>query len=258
MYKVWVALVTDGLFYIPTLLRNTEIDKGRQSLMGKKVSLPRSNVVGFGASENSFKSLRFDCPLLFSDNRKEKAEEAAQGSGFTLLHQAAFNNADYTFVEDLIRFGAWRRSFQMNLPILIIGNLERSILTERFAPGTMRSLEREGYVTAQDIARNRGYDQLALLLEPRIHHPIPREILEKLELRVHDVMRTVVGTSVRATLVFPLIKKRIHMTESSQISKYGIRLPQLCVMTEMNVSKPSLWVPIPGMYGVSNSVIQLR
>ena len=74
-------------------------------------------------------------------------------------------------------------------------------------PGTMRSLERDGYVTAQDIARKRGYNQLALLLEPRIHHSIHRDILEKLELGVHDVMKTVAGTLVRYFGVSPLIEK---------------------------------------------------
>ena len=45
-----------------------------------------------------------------SDRKIATAEEAADGSGFTLLHQAAFNNADYEFVEHLIELGAWRRS----------------------------------------------------------------------------------------------------------------------------------------------------
>lgn len=78
----------------------------------------------------------------------------------------------------------------------------------------MRSLEREGYVTAQDIARGKGYDKLARLLEPRIHHPIPRDILEKLERRVHDLMRTVAGTLVRYLIVSPRSQERGQVTKS--------------------------------------------
>lgn len=51
-----------------------------------------------------------------SDWRAATTEEAANGSGFTLLHQAAFNNAGYEFVEYLIELGAWRRSLQVKTP----------------------------------------------------------------------------------------------------------------------------------------------
>ena len=36
-----------------------------------------------------------------------------------------------------------------------------------------------------------------------------------------------------------------------KIERHAIRLPQLCVMTEMTGDMPSLWIPVPGMYGVS-------
>ena len=36
-----------------------------------------------------------------------------------------------------------------------------------------------------------------------------------------------------------------------EIERHTIRLPQLSVMTEMAEDMPSLWMPIPGMYGVS-------
>ena len=43
-----------------------------------------------------------DCP--------DKREEAENASGFTVLHQAAFNNADPEFVQMLVNYGAWSRS----------------------------------------------------------------------------------------------------------------------------------------------------
>ena len=60
----------------------------------------------------------------------------------------------------------------------------------------MRSLKREELVTAQDIARRKGYTELALLLEPKIHHPISKEILDKLEHHVHQLMKTAAGNMV--------------------------------------------------------------
>lgn len=43
-----------------------------------------------------------DCP--------DKREEAENASGFTVLHQAAFNNANPEFVQMLVNYGAWSRS----------------------------------------------------------------------------------------------------------------------------------------------------
>ena len=60
----------------------------------------------------------------------------------------------------------------------------------------MKSLEREGFVTAQDVAHKKGYAELALLLEPKICHPVAKDILEKLESRLHHLMKTVAGKMV--------------------------------------------------------------
>lgn len=46
-------------------------------------------------------------PMLPANNRKDTPEDAANASGFTVLHQAAFNNANPEFVQMLVEYGAW-------------------------------------------------------------------------------------------------------------------------------------------------------
>ena len=45
--------------------------------------------------------------MLPANNRKDTPEDAANASGFTVLHQAAFNNANPEFVQMLVEYGAW-------------------------------------------------------------------------------------------------------------------------------------------------------
>ena len=42
-------------------------------------------------------------------NSKDTLSEARNASGFTALHQAAYNNVDPVFVKKLIDLGAWRK-----------------------------------------------------------------------------------------------------------------------------------------------------
>ena len=111
---------------------------------------------------------------------------------------------------------------------------------------------REGFVTAQDIAARRGHESLIAILEPKMHHNIAADKLEKLESHLHHMMRRLAGTFVSFSC-----SPCVYCSPFMQIGRHAVRLPQLCVMTEMAEAKPSLWVPIPGMYGVSRTHLSL-
>lgn len=117
--------------------------------------------------------------------------------------------------------------------------------------GTMKSLKKDGFVTAHDIALRKGYDDLIPILKPKPHHIIPSNSLEKLEKNVHNLMQGLARDKVSNPTIFHPITQETTTHATTQILKHAIRLPQLSVMTEMNTSTPSLWIPIPTMYGVS-------
>lgn len=61
----------------------------------------------------------------------------------------------------------------------------------------MKSLEREGFITAYEIAVREGYNDLVAILEPKLYHIIPSDSLSKLEDMVHSLMRNLAGDKVR-------------------------------------------------------------
>lgn len=62
--------------------------------------------------------------------------------------------------------------------------------------GTMKSLKREGFITAHEIAVCKGYNDLVSILEPKAYHIIPSSSLEKLETNVHSLMQKLAGDKV--------------------------------------------------------------
>ena len=60
----------------------------------------------------------------------------------------------------------------------------------------MKSLKREGFVTAQDIAVEKGLNDIASLLAPCVYHRITRETLATLESRVHRLMQELARENV--------------------------------------------------------------
>lgn len=112
----------------------------------------------------------------------------------------------------------------------------------------MKSHRRENFVTARDIALRRGYERLIGILEPNTHHNIAADKLDRLEVHLHDLMRSLAGRFVSFAH-----SSCVYCSLFIQIEQHAVRLPQLCVMTEMADAKPSLWVPAPGMYGVSGT-----
>ncbi|KAL9100497.1 MAG: hypothetical protein Q9163_004136 [Psora crenata] len=156
-------------------------------------------------------------PRLF-----DTATDATNGSGFTALHQAAYNNASLIFVQKLIDLGAWR---------------------------TMKAQKRERFMTAREIAIQRSHHKLIPLLEPRIHHTIAPDVLEVLERRVHELMREMANDAVGPPRV--IIATTFRTDTLTQINRFAVRMPQLNVLTEIDMVNPSLWVPIPSKRGVS-------
>lgn len=60
----------------------------------------------------------------------------------------------------------------------------------------MKSLQRERFVTAHEIAVRKGYKDLVHILEPKFHHIIPSTSLDKLESKVHHLMLDLAGDKV--------------------------------------------------------------
>lgn len=69
--------------------------------------------------------------------------------------------------------------------------------------GTIKSMQRERFVTAYEIAKAKGYEDLIPILEPRIHHPVPDDTLVKLEQQVHDLLRRLEGNKVGSLTSVP-------------------------------------------------------
>jgi hypothetical protein len=120
-------------------------------------------------------------------------------SWFTPLHQAAYHNAPRAIVLELIHLGAFR---------------------------TLRNSSGERPV---DIARKKGFDGCADLLEPEVRCPADPLQLASIQELFHGLVRAV------------SLKYRIAML---------LRLPELSVLTEFDDLR--LWFPIPGMYGGFN------
>lgn len=70
----------------------------------------------------------------------------------------------------------------------------------------MKSLEREGLITAHEIAVRKGYNDLVPILEPKLYHIIPSSSLEKLEANVHNLMQNLAGDKVsKIALICPIL-----------------------------------------------------
>lgn len=121
-------------------------------------------------------------------------------SWFTPLHQAAYHNAPEKIVLKLIALGAFRT--------LINSSGERPV----------------------DIARKKGFDRCADLLEPVVRRRTNPAELAAIQELFHGLVRAV-------SLNYSQIPNRV-------------RLPELSVLTE--IDDRALWFPISGMYGGFN------
>jgi len=118
-------------------------------------------------------------------------------SWFTPLHQAAYHGASVSVVEQLLKVGAWR---------------------------TVRSQSGE---RPADVAKRRGHARLAAHLRPARARRMSVETLERMQRRLHDVMR--------------------HRIAALEGVLESLRLPELAPLTEYRHAK--MWFAVPGMYG---------
>lgn len=122
-------------------------------------------------------------------------------SGYTPLHQAAWHGAPAEAVRRLLRYGGWR--------------------TLRTGDGTR----------AVDIAAQRRHHHLTDLLRPDLAHPLPPDVIARLQGHLHR-----------------LIRHRAGLEDGSDLATgQGMRLPEVEVLTEL--PHPVCWFPVPGMYG---------
>ena len=112
------------------------------------------------------------------------------------LHQAAHGGAPIDVAERLIALGAWR---------------------------SLRTARGERPV---DIAARKGHAHLLDVLDPVYVHEVPLDVLERIQVHFHEVIRGRVERLVREN---------------------DLRLPELEPLLEL--PRPHLWFAVPGMYG---------
>lgn len=117
--------------------------------------------------------------------------------GFAPLHQVAWHGAPVEVAQRLVELGAWRLL--------------------RTASGH----------TPLAIARQRGHQHLAGVLEPVVRHPLADDVLRGLEEHLTMLIR--------------------GGRYADFVLRQQLRLPQLAPITELTV--PKLWFPVPGQYG---------
>ena len=112
------------------------------------------------------------------------------------LHQAAHGGAPVEVAQHLIDLGAWR---------------------------TLRTARGEQPV---DIAARKGHAHLLQALAPVYSHEVPLDVLARIQLHFHEVIRGRADELVR---------------------EHDLRLPELEPLLEL--PQPHLWFEVPGMYG---------
>jgi hypothetical protein len=100
------------------------------------------------------------------------------------------------------------------------------IANRLIAAGAWRALRTSAGERPVDVARRRGHHHLVATLEPPRRIDVPAELLESLQKQFHELIR--------------------HRMREFRIT-HELRLPELEVMLELE--RPELWFPIPGMYG---------
>lgn len=95
--------------------------------------------------------------------------------------------------------------------------------------GAWRTLPNAAGERPVDIALAAGYDALARALEPAYHHILPDDALAAMQAHLHALVMERAGELVTGE---------------------ALRLPELSVLLELE--RPQLWFPVPGMYGGFN------
>ena len=115
------------------------------------------------------------------------------------------------------------------LPHLTEENAPVEIIEKTISLGAWRTLKTLNDEKAIDIALRKGRQELVRLLNPIYYYNIQLESLSKIQKHFHEV---IIG--------------RINVLPNWK----SLRLPELEVLLE--IKDPSMWFPVPGMYGGFN------
>jgi hypothetical protein len=114
------------------------------------------------------------------------------------------------------------------------GNAPVNIVQKMLDIGAWRTLRNSDGERPIDIAKQKEYQHLAQVLEPVYKTNVPSEILKKIQKYFHEI---------------------ILDRASDLVVKANLRLPELEPLLE--IEKPQMWFPIPGMYGGFNYWLNL-
>ena len=92
--------------------------------------------------------------------------------------------------------------------------------------GAWRTLQNARGERPVDVAVRTGHLALVPVLEPDLHRTVPHGILLRIQALFHDV---ILGRA------------------AEYVDEHALRLPELEPLLEMD--QPSVWFPVPGMYG---------
>jgi len=171
------------------------------------------------------------CGMINSDSFSEHAritrrefEQVIKSNRWDDVFSVLEQNPDLinaTFLDNPLWYSPLHHLTEENAPVEII---ERTINL-----GAWRTLKTLNEEKAVDIALRQGHQELVRLLNPIYYHNIQLETLSKIQKHFHEV---IVG--------------RINILPNWK----SLRLPELEVLLE--IREPSMWFPVPGMYGGFN------
>lgn len=114
------------------------------------------------------------------------------------------------------------------------GNAPVNIIQKMLDIGAWRTLRNSDGERPIDIAKQKKYQHLVQVLEPVYKTNVPSEMLEKIQKYFHEI---------------------ILDRANDLVVKANLRLPELEPLLE--IEKPQMWFPIPGMYGGFNYWLNL-
>lgn len=94
--------------------------------------------------------------------------------------------------------------------------------------GVWRTLQNVRGERPVDVTERKGHQHLRQVVEPVLKHRFPLGVLLKIQSHFHE-----------------LIRGRIDRELPGQ----GLRLPELERLLELDLDRPQMWFPVPGMYG---------
>jgi hypothetical protein len=119
-------------------------------------------------------------------------------------------------------------SASLYAPLHQVANAGASVAVARrlIDLGAWRTLQNFRGERPVDVAARMGHAHLLEMLEPRLNHQVPEADLLSIQEHFHAVIRA------RA---------------EREVNEHALRLPELAPLLELD--EPSMWFPIPGMYG---------